>query len=114
MKLRAGSLDTRVAIEYKAVTQDASYGTEVVTWTTLATVWGNVQDELPSKSEAVKNGLVIATKRARVRLRYRTDIDSSMRLIINRPTAETYQIIGGPAVLGNKEGIELLVERYSS
>lgn len=110
----AGTLRDRARIEYKAVTQDADYGTEVVTWTTLATVWCNVQDELPSKSEAVKNGLAIAARRTRVRMRFRSDIDSSMRLVISRPSAETYQIVGGPAILGNREGLELLCEKYSS
>ena len=110
----AGSLRDRARIEYKVATSDANFGTEVVTWTLLATVWCNVQDELPSKSEAVKNGLVMGARRSRVRMRYRADLDSSMRLVISRPNSEVYQIIGGPAILGNKEGIELLCERYST
>jgi len=109
-----GQLNTRCRIEQKSVTQDTDYGTEVVTWPLLAVVWCALQDELPSKSEAVKSGLAIATNRTRVRMRYRTDLDSSMRLVINRPTPTTYQIIGGPSELGNKDGIELFVERYSS
>lgn len=113
--MNAGSLRDRCRIEYKAVAQDADYGTEGITWTTLATVWCNIQDELPSKSEAVKQGLAIATQRARVRLRYRTDIDSSMRLVItSRSDAPVYQIVGGPSILGNREGVELFCERYSS
>jgi head-tail adaptor len=112
--MNAGPLNTRCRIEARSVTQDAVYGTELVTWTTLATVWCAVQDELPSKSEAVKQGLAIASQRMRVRMRYRTGIDSSMRLVISRPTETTYQIVGGPAILGNKDGLELVVEKYSS
>lgn len=110
----AGALNTRCRIEQRSVTQDAVYGTELVTWTTLATVWCAVQDELPSKSEAVKQGLAVASQRARIRMRYRTGIDSSMRIVIIRATESTWQIVGGPAILGNKDGLELVVEKYSS
>lgn len=112
--MNAGPLNTRCRIEQKSVTQDATYGTEVVTWTTVATVWCNVQDELPSRSEAVKQGLAVATQRTRVRMRYRTGLDPSMRLVISRPSETTYQIVSGPAVLGNKDGLEFFVEKYSS
>lgn len=112
--MNAGALNTRCRIEQKSVTQDPVYGTELVTWATLATVWCAVQDELPSKSEVVKQGLAIAAQRTRVRMRYRTGIDSSMRVVIIRATESTWQIVGGPAILGNKDGLELVVEKYSS
>lgn len=112
--MNAGPLNTRCRIEQKSITQDPVYGTELVTWDTVATVWCNVQDELPSKSEAVKQGLAVATQRARVRMRYRAGLDASMRLVISRPTEAVYQIVAGPAILGNKDGIELFVEKYSS
>lgn len=112
--MNAGPLNTRCRIEQKSITQDPVYGTELVTWGTLATVWCAVQDELPSKSEAVKQGLTLTAQRTRVRMRYRTGIDSSMRLVISRPTETVYQIVGGPAILGNKDGLELVVEKYSS
>ena len=112
--MEIGTLNRRALIERKSITQDATYGTEVVTWTTVATVWCEVQDVLPSKSEAVKNGLVVGTNQSRVRMRYRTDVTSAMRLTITRDSAVVYQIVSGPAVLGNKEGLELVVERYTS
>lgn len=112
--MNIGPLNSRCRIEQKSSVPDPDYGTEVITWTLLAVVWCSIQDELPSKSEAVKQGLVTASSRARVRMRYRTDIDSSMRLVIHRPAETVYQIIGGPAILGNKDGIELFVEKYSS
>jgi len=112
--MNIGTLNTRCRIEQKVVTQDADYGSEVITWAVLDVTWCNVQDELPSKSEAVKNGIAISTNRTRVRMRYRTDLDSSMRLVINRPAPQIYQIVAGPAELGNKDGIELFCERFSS
>lgn len=112
--MKLGTLNTRARIERKVVTTDHDYGTEVVTWAPLAVVWCNVQDELPSRSEAVKNGLAVSTQRTRVRMRYRSDLDSGMRIVLNRPSPQIYQIVAGPAVLGNKEGIEIFAERYST
>lgn len=112
--MQLGALNTRCRVERKSVTIEQVYGTEVVTWELLAVIWCGVQDDLPSRSEAVKQGLAISINRARVRTRYRNDIDSSMRLVINRPSPLTYQIIAGPATLGDKDGIEFMVERVSS
>jgi head-tail adaptor len=112
--MQIGPLDTRARLEYKVVTQDETYGTEVITWTLLRVMWVGIQDELPSKSEAVKQGLAVATRRARVRANYAVDIDSSMRLVVMRPTSTVYQIVAGPAVIGDKEGIEMWVEAVSS
>lgn len=112
--MRAGTLNLRCRIERKSIVQDTDYGTEQIIWVLLAVVWCNVQDVLPSRSEAVKQGLAMATNQTRVRMRYRTDVDSSMRLVISRPVQTTYQIVAGPAVIGNKELIEFMVEKYSS
>ena len=109
--MKAGKLNRRVLIQYKATTQDASYGTEVVTWTTLATVWAEVQDVLPSRSESRPQGIEIGRNVSRVRTRYRTDIDSTMRLTID---GDIYQIIGGPVIMGNREGLEMMAEKYST
>ena len=112
--MNLGSLNKRCRIEYPVAGQDPDYGASTPTWTLLAVVWCNVQDVLPSRSESVKNGLAQATNPARVRMNYRSDIDSSMRLIIMRPAPVYYQIVAGPAELGNKVGIEVMVESYSS
>lgn len=105
------NLNKRCRIEQKTTTTDDDYGTEVITWALLAVCWCESQDVLPSRSESVKNGLAVAANQTRIRLRYRTDIDSSMRLNID---GTTYQIIAGPAELGKHQYIELMVEKYSS
>ena len=107
-------LDKRCRIEQKSVSQDPDFGTEIVTWVHLATVWAEVQDALPSRSESVTQGLAIAKNQTRVRIRYRSDVDSSMRMVLWRPGAITYQIVGGPAELGKHEYSEFMVERLSS
>lgn len=112
--MSTGNKDRRVDIQYRAVTQDPVYGTEVVTWTLLATVWADVEDTPPSRSEAVRTGLAVAINQSKVTIRYRPGIDSSMRLIISRPDPVVYQIIGGPAMIGRYRELEMVVEKISS
>lgn len=112
--MNIGPLNHRARIEYKAVTRDATYGTEVVTWTTLATRWCSINDMLPRRGEAVSSDLAINVNRSRIRMRYCTDIDSSMRFAITRGTEKTYQIVSGPGEIGNKDGVEFIAEVMSS
>lgn len=112
--MNIGTLNTRCRIEYKSVTQDAIYGTDVVTWTLLGPRWSSLQDALPSRAEKVSQGQEVSVNPTRLRLRYCTDIDSSMRVIVNRPEPIVYQIISGPAILGDKDGVEFMIERVST
>ncbi len=123
---RAGSLDRMVTVEYPVKTQDAVYGTELITWLPLVRdgvgspiigvrFWAEVQDALPSRSEAVTQGLAVARNQTRMRLRWRDDITSAMRVTLHGDTDTIYQIVGGPADFGGrKELIEIVCERYSS
>lgn len=109
------NLRHRCLIERPGTTQDATYGTTGATWSTVATVWANVQDVLPSRStETVHAGLANAASRTRVRMRFRTDLDSSMRFTIARPTSTVYQVVAGPAEIGNRKYIEFVVEAFKS
>lgn len=111
--MNVGPLDQRIAIEQKAVAQDAMGG-ESITWSPLVTVWANVQDELPSRSEAIGNGIAIAANRTRIRYRYRTDVTSAMRVTIRGAVDRVLQIVGGPAEIGRHEFSEILCEAYST
>ncbi len=112
--MNIGPLNTRARIETKSVTQDANYGTEVITWGLLAVRWVGIQDVLPSRSEKVLDGLVVSANQSRLRMRYCTDVNSSMRIVINRPEPTIYNIISGPAILGDKDGVEFMIEKVSS
>lgn len=115
--MRAADLDRRITIEHKLVTQDPDYGTETIVWAPFASrIAAQVQDTLPSKSEVVKQGLIVANRPARVRMRFRNGITSDMRVIVhskNELTNRTLQITGGPAEIGRREWIELVCEEYS-
>lgn len=116
--MRAGQLDRQILIERKSVTQDTTYGTEIVTWLPLASerFWAEVRDVLPSRAESVTQGLAVARNQVRVRMRYRDDIDSSMRITVyGDGTTTVLQIVGGPAPIeGRKQFLEMMCERLSS
>lgn len=107
-------LDTRVRIERRVITTDPVYGGEVVSWSLVGLAWAEMLDKLPARDEGLLDVLTLASIRTRLRLRYRTDIDTTCRFIIMRPDETIWQIIGGPATVGNKEAVEFLCERKSS
>jgi SPP1 family predicted phage head-tail adaptor len=106
-----GLLDKRARIEQQVVTQDPTYGTDVVTWTPLATVWCNLVDSMPSRDEQIRNGLSTNKIRSRMRIRYRGDVTTAMRVVLMRPERQVWAIIGGLAEIGVRDGIELMIER---
>ncbi|MBY0303618.1 MAG: phage head closure protein [Sphingomonas sp.] len=107
----ASKLRTRIRIERKSVSHDADYGTEQINWVEVATVWAEVQDVLPSRSERLADSIIIANRPARIRIRYLAGITADMRVIIGD---RVLHIVSGPAEIGRREGIELIVEQYSS
>jgi head-tail adaptor len=113
--MNSGQLDREVLIEYPVPGQDPDFGTPTITWTTLATVWANVEDVLPSRSEGVKLGLAVARNQTRVRYRFRTDVTSAMRMTVLGPVNRVLQIIGGPAAIGARDSYnEVMCESVSS
>lgn len=123
--MRASELDRQVTIERPVKVQDATYGTDVVVWAPLVAqpgspvvavrFWAQVQDALPSKSESVTQGLEVARNQSRLRMRYRADVTSDMRVTVHGETDVVYQIVGGPAEIGGrKKFLELVIEKYSS
>lgn len=112
--MNIGELNTYCRVEYPVNGQEGDYGTPTVTWALRSLSWFNKQDMLPSRSEDVKNGLATSASQSRFRGRYRTDIEASMRIVVQSNPPVTYQIISAPAVLGNKDGIEFMGERITS
>jgi SPP1 family predicted phage head-tail adaptor len=112
--MQAGTLDHRLRIERKVVTQDVSFGTEVITWATLATVWAEVQEVLPSKGEDQASGIRIAERPARIRMRYRSDVTSDMRLVHISRGNRLMKIIAPPVEMGRRQGLEIMAADYST
>jgi head-tail adaptor len=118
-------LDREITVEYKSVTQDAVYGTDVVTWIPLVALPGspvvgrrfpaNIQDVMPSRSESVQQGLIVGRQQTRLRMRYRNDIDSGMRVTVHGDSDVVYQIVAGPAEIGGrKQYLEMILEKITS
>lgn len=104
-------LDRRISIDQLVAAKDATFRASTPTWALLATVWAERQDALPSRSESVQQGLAQARNQVRYRIRYRADVDSTMRI---RDGDEVLQIVGGPAEIGRREYLELVAEKYST
>ncbi len=104
-----------ISIDYPVSEEDAAYGERVVRWDRLATCDVEWQPILPSRSEAVRSGLEQARNQVRVRMRWRDDIDSTMRIVLHGGEDAVYQIVGGPAEIGGRmRRLEMVVERYST
>lgn len=112
--MNIGSLNTYCRVEYPVTGQEGEFGTPTITWTLRSMSWFNLQDVLPSRSEAVKGGLSLSAIQTRARGRYRTDMNATMRIVAQRSPEVVYNLITEPAVIGNKDGIEFMVERVSS
>ena len=106
----ASQMNRRVRIE-RPVADPSLDGPGSGTWVLVAEVAANVQDALPSRGERLADGINVASRPARVRLRYRNDVTSIMRFVMG---ARVMQIIAGPAEIGRREAIEFMVEDYSS
>lgn len=112
--MRAGIRNRKVEIQQRETTQDPDTGTTIVTgWNTVATVFAEVQELLPSRSESIAEGINIARRPARVRMLYRGSLDSGMRLLV-AGRDKPLRIVAGPAELGFHEGVELMAEEMST
>lgn len=110
--MRAGTLDRRIEIRQRVTTTDANYGTRVEQgWVLVASVWAEVRDMLPSRAEQIADGIDMAAKPCRVRMRYRDDVTSEMRLRID---GLDYAIVSGPAMMGRREAMEVMAVRLST
>lgn len=107
----AGRFDKQITIEQRTATQETTLGTFSYSWATLATVWAEVQDMLPSRAERIGEGISLHMRPVRIRTRYRSDVTPDMRVVID---SVTYRIVGGPAELGRREGLELVCEKLST
>lgn len=106
--VRPGELEHEVRLERRAVstaTDDA--GSDE--WELVDTIWISLRDVLPSRGEQADGGFTVATRRSRVRMYYRDDIDGTMRLVLGD---RVMNIVAGPVELGRRGGTELMVETY--
>ena len=83
---QAGQMDRRITIKNFSETTD-SFGQQVKSFSTLASVWANVVEKVGREGE--DGDMIAATKKVEFVIRYRTDVDEEMRIIYN---SNTYKI----------------------
>lgn len=111
--LDAGLLNRRLLIERPVRTSDDYGGATATTWETVATVWASVVDQLLfNAAEASNTDVRQRTLPTRVRIRYRNDITTDMRLTL-ADRSRVMQIIS-ISELGRGDGLEMMAENYST
>lgn len=109
--VEAGRLRHLIAIE-RPVADRSIDGAGSGSWELVAKdVRAEIQDALPSRAERLDSGINVASRPARVRMRYRPGITPDMRFVMG---ARIMQIVAGPAELGTREGLEFMVVDYST
>ena len=76
--IAAGTMNRRVALQSATRAADAA-GQMVPTWTTVATVWAEIETTAGSERMAIAQQ--VATCSHRVRIRYRADVTAGWRLM---------------------------------
>ena len=101
--MKAGTMDRRITIQSKNITFDTA-GSEVVTWSDVATVWCDVEDVASSAAgEKTEDKQLTASQKTTFTIRYRTDVTLVDQIIYE---SKTYDI-NGITELGRRDGLAL-------
>lgn len=118
----AGVLTKLVRVE-RPVPDTSIDGAGSGTWELVAETFAEIQDVLPSRGEKLSGGINLASRPARVRMRWRAGITPDMRIVhgarvidgaVDYSGARIMEIVAGPAELGRRDGLELMVVDYST
>ena len=104
--MRAGELNTRVTVQRKVKTADTS-GVTVWDWQDVMQLWANVRHV--SGLAKLKADQEISVVRASVRIRFRRDIDHTMRLKL--PNGAVYDIKALLPDEENRRFVDLVCEK---
>lgn len=87
----AGPLNERIEVQQLSASgQVDSYGQDITTWTTLATVWGSVVGQ--PGTETLTGEQPTALAKYQIKIRYRSDLNTKMRLIWRGKTLQVMSI----------------------
>lgn len=98
------TLRHKVSIQARSKTRDAA-GQPVEAWAPIATPWADIKHL--GGLETIKGGAETAQVKASIRMRYRTDVDESMRVVHG---ATVYEIKAVLPELGRKRWVDLVCE----
>jgi head-tail adaptor len=113
--MEAGRFDRKIQILVRGgAAQDTRYGTATEDWGVLATVWAEIKDVLPSRADRVAKDISIDRRPSRIRMHWRDDVTQANRIRIGGDDGEEMRIIAGPAMIGRRQTLELMVEALST
>ncbi|CAB4152348.1 COG5614 Bacteriophage head-tail adaptor [uncultured Caudovirales phage] len=101
--MRAGKLDRRVQLQARSITRNAQ-NEAVESFATYATVWAEKFDL--SGREYFTSNQLYGEVTTRFRIRYRTDVQMTDRIVFDSLTF----LIKSIAETGRKEGLEILAD----
>lgn len=99
--MNPGELDQRVTLQSRSVVKDA-YGQDTITWTTVAIVWAQVQALRGREFFAAAQ--VQQEQTVKVRIRYRSDVLTTWRLVWKG----VHHDITGVIPVGRKQTLEIM------
>lgn len=108
MFIDPGEFDTLVRIE-RPVTDEAFDGAGSGDWELVDEVWIGIRDKLLSSGEKLADGSNVTTRPARIRMRFRDDVSTEMRIVAGD---RILQLVAGPAELGRRQWMEFSAEEY--
>ena len=111
---RPSAYDRPASIEYKNITVDDRFGTDIVDWLRLVSgIWVRVIQPVLGRAENSPSGLYLTNDQVRIEMRYRPDVTSEMRIILHGGGRdEVYNIISGPVMVGRQEELAMVCERF--
>jgi SPP1 family predicted phage head-tail adaptor len=99
--MRAGRLDRRVSLQHLVLTRNSTTGEQIESYAYYATVWAGKRDMRGREFFAAQQ--VNSDITTIWQIRYRTDVVSTDRLVIDG----LYYDITGIAEIGRRDGLEL-------
>lgn len=81
--MKAAELNSRVIVQQMAAGVD-TIGQPVQTWSDFATLWANIR--LGSGAESIKAGADTSVVKAGIRIRFRADLNTGMRVVCGPTT----------------------------
>ena len=103
--MQIGKLNTRIIIQHRTPGVDAIGQPIPGNWATLATVWANVRHV--SGAQAIKADAPVSTVKASIRIRWRTDLDASMRVLVG---ATVYEITAVLPEMAKREYVDCVAQ----
>jgi SPP1 family predicted phage head-tail adaptor len=107
--IATAKLDRSITILKRATGRDGS-GRPTETWPAYLTLFAQVEDVPPSRGEQIADGINIAQRPCRIRIRYRNDITAAMQVAFE---GRTLRIITMPAEIGRREWTEFMAEEVT-